>query len=102
MTPLGHENVRRFDVSVNDASGVSGIECVRDLDSERQHSLDLHWISANAVLQRHAVEILHDDEGLTFMLADLIDRVDVRTVEGRRGPASRRKRSSACWSCASS
>jgi hypothetical protein len=30
-------------------------------------------------------EILHDDEGLAFMLADLVNRADVRVVQHRGG-----------------
>ena len=38
MAPLGHENIRRFDVAVDDAFGVSSIQCVRDLDGHSSES----------------------------------------------------------------
>src|SRR5215472_3802307 len=39
------------------------------------------------MLERLPFEILHDDEGLAFMLADLVNRADVRVVERRGGAA---------------
>ena len=34
------------------------------------------------MLQRHAIEKFHDDEGLMFLLADFINRADVGMVQG--------------------
>jgi hypothetical protein len=42
MTALGHENVCRLDVPMHDASGVSSIESIGDLNPQRQHSFHLH------------------------------------------------------------
>src|ERR1700704_1705516 len=37
------------------------------------------------MLQGHAVEKLHHDEGLAFTLADFVDGTDVGMIQGRRG-----------------
>ena len=39
----------------------------------------------DAVLQGLAFEELHDDEGLTVFLVDLVDGADVGMVQGRSG-----------------
>src|SRR6266851_427222 len=36
------------------------------------------------MLQRHAVQKLHDQERMAVLLADFIDRADIGMVEGRR------------------
>src|ERR1019366_2942551 len=36
----------------------------------------------NAVLQRHAVQKLHDEERMAVLLPDLMDRADIGMVEG--------------------
>ena len=41
--------------------------------------------SGDAVLQRHAVQILHDDERLPVLLADVVDGADVGMVQGGCG-----------------
>ena len=56
VAALGHENIRRLDVAVNDACGMSSVECVGNLDSKRQHSLDFQGLSADAMLQGHPVQ----------------------------------------------
>ena len=64
---------------------MGGVECVGDFGTERQHGLDLERLSTDPMLQRHAVQELHDDEGLTFTLADFMDRADIGMVERGRG-----------------
>ena len=38
------------------------------------------------ILQRRALQILHDDERAPVLLADVVDRADVRVVQRRRRP----------------
>ena len=84
MTTLGDENVRRLDVAVDDAFGMRSIECIGNLDGERENQFRFQRATADAMLQRHAVEILHDDEVLTFALVNLEDHADIGVVQ-RRG-----------------
>jgi len=39
VTALGHEDVRGFDVAVNDAAGVGGVESVHDFNGQRKQLL---------------------------------------------------------------
>ena len=76
---LRDEDIRRFDVAVNDAFGVSRIERVGDLYAEiKDGSSAIGW--PDAMLQRFAFEILHGDKSLAVFLANLMDGADVRVV----------------------
>ena len=59
---------------------------VGDLDAELEHAVERQRAARELVLQRPAVEQFHDDELLAVVLADVVDRADVRVVE-RRGDA---------------
>jgi len=82
----GDEDVRRLDVAVDDAAGVRGVETVGDLDAEIEHAVERQRSARDLLLQRVAVEQLHHDELLALVLADVVNRADVRVVE-RRGHA---------------
>jgi hypothetical protein len=40
-------------------------------------------VARNAVLQRRPIQILHHDEGATFLLTNVVNRADVWVVQGR-------------------
>src|ERR1700728_5451884 len=82
---LGNENVGRFDIAMDDPFAMGRIQRVSDLDGERENHLRLHRPVGNAMLQRHTVEILHDDERSTFLLINLMDGADVWVIERGRG-----------------
>ena len=83
MTTLSHEYVCGLDVPVDDAFTVRSVECVGDFDSEHQHCFKLQWTPGNQMLERDAVKKLHDDESFTTLLADVVNRADVRVVQSR-------------------
>ena len=82
---LGYKNVCRLDVAVNDPSGVSRVQCVGDLDGEREKDFHFQRTPRDAVLQGHTVQKLHGDERMTIVLADFVNRADVGMVEGGSG-----------------
>src|SRR5208283_4501529 len=82
VAALGEEDVRGFDVAMDDASSVSGVQCVRNLDGERQNQLGFHRTPRDAVLQCQPVQKLHGNERMTIVLADFVDRADVGVVQG--------------------
>ena len=95
VSAFGHENVCRLDVAVDDAFRMGCVQRISDLDRQGQQDVQLQGPSCDAVLQGHAIQVLHGDERLTVLLANVIDRADVGMVESGRRTASRRKRSSA-------
>ena len=63
-----------------------GVQRVGDLDAEPQHRLESERTGGESILQRRALQILHGDERSSVLLADVVDRADVRMVERRCGP----------------
>ena len=86
LTALGDEKIGRFDVAVNDAFGVRGVERVRDFHRQVQQLLDRQRPGFNNVLEGLALHQLHGDERLPVVLADLMDGADVGMVEGGSSP----------------
>ncbi len=74
------------------------IQCVRNLNPQLQHLLKRQRLAGNAMLQRHAVEKLHDNEGLTVVLADFVDGANIGWFRAEAALASRSKRLRACES----
>jgi hypothetical protein len=81
VTTRSDEDVGRFDVAVNDAFAVGGVERVGDLDGDREKRLGAEWTAGDAVPQRGAFEEFHGDEGLLAGVADLVDGADVGMVQ---------------------
>ena len=66
MAALGHKNICRFDVPMDDSFRVRCVESVRYLDAQVKESFHFHRLTTDAVLERHAVQKFHDDESLPF------------------------------------
>src|SRR5215831_746938 len=81
MSALGHENIGRFDVPMNYPCFMRRVQGVGDLDGKREDHIRLHRTITDAVLQRHAIEILHGNEGLPVLLSDLVDGADMGVVQ---------------------
>jgi len=87
LVVLVEKDVRRLQVRVDDAARVREREPVRDLvgephgvgQRERAGALD-------ALLQRRAGDVLHDDERQSIDLTDVVDADDVRMGELRERP----------------
>jgi hypothetical protein len=58
---------------MNDVLGMSGVQPVGDFDGDIKQPLNLLQLAIDGLLQGAAVEKLHGDEALSFMLADFID-----------------------------
>src|SRR5215471_21180614 len=85
VTPLGDKDIRGLDVAMHDAFAVCRIERVGNLNSERQDVFRLQWTASDAVLQRHAIQELHNHEGTAIFLANVMDGADIRMIERRGG-----------------
>jgi len=85
LAALGHKYISGFDVAMDDALNVCGIERIRDLDTEIQELLQRERLAVNVMAQGIAVDELHGDERLAVLLANVINSADVRVVEGGSG-----------------
>ncbi len=85
MSAAGNENVGGLDVAVHDPAVVGRVQRIGNFDRHLQQRFDLHGPSRDAVLERHAIQELHGNEGLIFVLADLVNGADVGMVQGRGG-----------------
>ena len=86
MAADGDEQICRLDVAVNDAGGMRSLERIGDLDREPQQPTDLERAFADAMLQRHPVEELHDEKSAAVLLADVVHSANVGVIQGRGGP----------------
>jgi len=80
MPALGDENVGRFDIAMNDAFGVSGIERVRDFDREGEQHFGFERTSRNAMLQGQSIEELHGNEGMPVVFADVMNGANIGMI----------------------
>jgi len=85
VSALGHEQVRRLDVPMNNPFGVRGIQCVGDLDSQVEQRFQFHGLGTDTMFQGYAIEKFHGDEDLAVLVADVVDGADVGMVERGRG-----------------
>src|SRR6202040_1800486 len=72
-----------FDVPVDDAFGVGGVERVGNLNRQGQQSVCLQRSARSPMLQSHPVQELHGDERFAVLVVNFVDRADIRVVESR-------------------
>ena len=70
---------------MDDALRVGGVQRIGNLDGEVEQFVRLEQFPGNALLQGLALQQLHSDEGLAFVLADFVNRADVGMVQRRGG-----------------
>src|SRR5579864_8876043 len=78
---LRHENIRGFNVAVEDAFLVCRVQSIRKLRAQIQYSFDRERSSLNHLLERLSFQKLHDDEGLSVIFSNFVDRTDGRMVQ---------------------
>jgi hypothetical protein len=78
------EDIRRLDVAMDDALGVRGIECVRELDRDIQQVRDLQRSTVDAIAEALAPEGLHHDVRCALIVADVEDGADAGVAQGAR------------------
>ena len=82
MAALSDEDVGRLDIAMNDAFGVRCIEGVGDFDCHREQHFRFQGAARDAMLQGHSVQKLHGDERMALVLADVMNRANVRVIQG--------------------
>ena len=66
---------------MDDAFAVRGVERVGDFDGQAEQHIHFQRPAGDAVLQGQAVQILHGDEGLAILFANVVNGADVGMVE---------------------
>ena len=82
---LVNDRVARFDVAMDDALFVSGFEALGDLLGDAESFRDLQRPLLDALVEAIALNEGHRNECLAIHLGDLVNRTDVRVMEGRGG-----------------
>ena len=85
MAAPGYEQIRGLNVAMDDAFGMGGIECVRDVDSDGDYAFQIQRMSGDQMFQRRAIQVLHCDEWLSLLFANLIDCANVWVIQRRSG-----------------
>ena len=64
---------------------MGGIERIGNLNSQVEQEVDRQRLAVDTVLQRLPLEKLHREEGAAVVFANVVDRADIRMIEGRGG-----------------
>ena len=75
------EQICRLEVAVDDACTVRHVEGIRNLGGKIQQGIELHGLALDPVFQRGALEVLHHNEVAALILADVVDRADIRMIQ---------------------
>jgi len=81
MAAASDENVSGFDVAMNDALGVCGIESIGNFDSVVEERAEFHGLGSDEVLEGLTVKKLHGDEGAAVLFANVVDGANIGMVE---------------------
>ncbi len=71
---------------MDDAFGVRGVQRIGNLNRQVQHFVGLERFPGKALLQGLSLQILHGDEGLAFVLVDIVNDADVGMIERGGSP----------------
>ena len=74
-------DVGRLQIAVDDSLPVGVGECTGDLDREAQDLIERQRTSAQALREGFSLEMLHHDELNAALLADVVERADVRMAD---------------------
>ena len=85
MTSISHEDVRGFNVTMNDSFDVSGVERVGDLNGEREQNVQFHGAISDGMLQSLAFQKFHGNKTYAVMFTNFVNCADVRVVKSRCG-----------------
>ena len=81
LAAVGQEDVRRLDVTMDDSLAVRAVERIGDLDADVDDLVGLQGPGREPIPKRLSLHQLHDDERVALVLADVVDRADVRVIQ---------------------
>jgi hypothetical protein len=81
VSSFAHEDVRRFDVAMDDVFDMGCHERICNFAGDFQQPVQFHRMPADEVSQHRPVQILHDDESFATLLTNVINRADVWMIE---------------------
>ncbi len=84
MVPVRDEEVRGLDVAMDDPAAMRCVERVSNLPGEIEYARDRDRSCFDQLPDGSSLQPFHGDERLTVLIAELVDRADVRMLEGRR------------------
>src|SRR5260370_22780093 len=85
LVPLREKDIRRLDVTMENARGMRGLEGVGKLDADIQNLLVRQGAPGNTMMECFALQEFHHDYWLALILRDLVNRADVGMVQCRGG-----------------
>src|SRR5262249_31762290 len=80
LSAIGHKNIRRLNIAMNDPLGMGDIKRVRNLNAQSQYFFEWQRFPADVISQRLPFDELHGDKG-TIEFADVIDRANAGMVQ---------------------
>ena len=81
LPALRHKDIGGLDVAVNDAFGVRSRQSVGHLNADVENLIDFHRLPAEALFQAYALELLHDNEGMSGVVVDVVDGANAGMVQ---------------------
>ena len=85
MANFGNEDVRGFDVSMDDAFRVCDVQPVCNANRNVQQHFQVHGPTCDEVFQGFAFQKFHGDEGSAILLADVVNRADAWMIQSGSG-----------------
>ena len=87
---FGNKDICRFNIAMNDALRVSGIERIRNLNCNFQKAIQFQWPGCRKVFHRFTFQQLHCKKmhgfGVTFGIfphsgIDIVNRANIRMIQ---------------------
>src|ERR1700690_980337 len=85
LIAIRHEDVRGFDVAVDNALGVCAVESVGDLDAQVEQPVEFQRLAVDRSLEGLALQQFHRDKVTAALFANFVNGADARMVEGGSG-----------------
>ena len=83
---FGQHDVRRFQVAMDNALLMRLLQSLRDFGANLKNLIKRQRVLCQAIGERLAFEIFHDQEVGAVLGADVVQRADIRVLQRRNGP----------------